>query len=78
VSATLVDAQQLLDVMLTAVAAGVGVPVLFSVAVLAATRTAEHRRERSRSALGYGMLTAASLALCVAAVAFGVVLLTRK
>jgi hypothetical protein len=77
-SATVIDVSQLLDVGATALAAGVGVPVLFSLAVLGADRAAAHRREHSAAALAYGALTTACLAACMAAVVFGVLLLTRK
>lgn len=76
--AAIVDAGKLLDVVLTALASGVGVIVLFSLAVLGATRASDRRSGGRSGSLAYAGLAALSLAGCAAAVGYGVVLLSQK
>jgi hypothetical protein len=77
VIASAVDTGKLLEVVLVALIASVGVSVLFSLAILGVTRISDRRREGATMALAaYGGLAILSLAGCVAAVIYGLVLLT--
>jgi hypothetical protein len=76
--AAVVDAGKLLDVVLTSLASGVGVISLFSLAVLGATRASDRRGAARGVSLAYAGLATLSLAGCVAAVGYGVVLLSQK
>jgi hypothetical protein len=76
--AAIVDAGKLLDVVLTALASGVGVIVLFSLAVLGATRAGDRRGDSRTMSLAYAGLATLCLAGCAAAVGYGVILLSQK
>jgi hypothetical protein len=77
VIADAVDVGKLSDVVLAALVAGVGVTVLFSLAILGLTRVSDLRRDGGGMAIAaYGCLGLLSLAGCVAAVIYGLVLLT--
>jgi hypothetical protein len=79
VSAAIVDTHLLLRVLLTALAASLGVAVVFSVAVFGITRYSDLRREqRTAGAAGYAVLGAAGLALTAAVIVYGLILLARK
>jgi len=77
--ATVVEWDALLKTVWASVAAGVGVTFAFSIAIYGAARTAEFRRDERW--LGAGLtfaLMLAGLAGCVAAIAYGVVIMTQK
>ena len=76
--ATIVDWEALLRVIVASLIAGIGATVAFSLAILGATRFGELRRDESSAAWGYGALALAGLASTLAAVAFGVYVLTAK
>jgi hypothetical protein len=79
VIATVVDWGALRDVVIASLAAGVGVTISFSLAILGLTRFAEMRRdERPVEAWAYAGLAMAGLAVSVTAVVFGVILMTSK
>jgi hypothetical protein len=60
-------------------AAGVGVSVVVSIAILGATRSADMRREnRTGAATAYAVLAGVGLALAVAIVVFGLITVARK
>ena len=69
----------LFQVVWAALGAGIGVTIAVSVAILGATRAADARRDGDRvDALFYGALFVLGLAVCAAAVVFGVVVMTAK
>jgi TRAP-type C4-dicarboxylate transport system permease large subunit len=74
-----IDAHLLLRVFYTAFAAGVGASLVFSLTVYGVVRSTEMRREqRAGAAARFGLLGAIGLALTVALVIFGLILLARK
>jgi uncharacterized membrane protein YhaH (DUF805 family) len=77
--ATVVDFDALWQTIWTAAVAGVGVVVVYSLAVLGASRSLDMQRARrgGRSA-AYGVLALLGAAGTLAAVAFGIALITRK
>jgi hypothetical protein len=77
--ATIVDWKTLGQVALAAFLAGVGVTTAFSFAILGATRMVEMRRDgRGIEAGAYATLMILGLAASGAAVAFGVIVMTKK
>jgi hypothetical protein len=74
-----IDAHLLLRVAYTALVAGVGVAVVFSLTVYGMTRSSDMRREdRPVAAVSYAMLGIFGLALTAAMIVFGLFLLARK
>ncbi|HVS29025.1 MAG TPA: hypothetical protein VHE14_05705 [Solirubrobacteraceae bacterium] len=79
VGATVVDWGQLLKVVWTAAAAGVGVTLVFSLAVLGASRCFEHQRSNQPlGAFAFGLLALAGLGVCGAAIVAGIIVLAQK
>jgi hypothetical protein len=77
VVAEVVEVGKLANVVLAALVAGVGVTVLFSLAILGLTRVSDTRAAGNGPALiAYACLGILSLAGCAAAVVYGLVLLT--
>ena len=77
--ATVVDWSALRDVVLYSLAAGVGVTVAFSLAILGLTRLADMRRDgRTAEAVGYATLATLGLAVSATAVVIGIILMTSK
>ena len=77
--ATVVDTQALLKTVVAALVAGVGVTVVFSVAILGAARFADLSRDgRMASAVAFGMLAIVALAAAAAAVTIGIIVMTSK
>ena len=63
----------------TAAVAGVGVTVVFSLAVLGATRTADMRRDqRPGQAAVYGTIALVAVAATLGAVVYAITLITTK
>lgn len=63
----------------TAAVAGVGISVVFSLAVLGATRTADMRRaDRPAQAAFYGVVALAAVAATLAAVVYAITVITTK
>lgn len=74
-----IDSNALLKMFYSSLIAGVGISVVFSVAILAAVRSSELRREhRTNAALGYGALAGCAFLVSAAAVAYGVFLVGHK
>ena len=74
-----VDWDAVLSVIWTSLVAGVGVTAIFALAILGATRAIDLRRDGRVAAAGaYALLMALAFAAVVAAVAFGVVVMTQK
>jgi MFS family permease len=77
--AGLIDIHALLKMLYASVLAGVGVAVVFSVAILGATRWSDMRREqRTGAATAYGVLAAVALLLSSAIVIYGLILVAHK
>ncbi len=77
--ATIVDTTALWQTVVAAFAAGVGTTIVFSLAILGAIRFAEANRDgRSLHATLFGVLTLLGLLATVAAIVFGVVVMTSK
>jgi hypothetical protein len=76
---SIVDWNTLGKVVVASLAAGVGVTVVFSLAIVGAARFADMRRDgRSLEATGYAVLLAVSLAVVAAAVTLGIVVMAKK
>jgi hypothetical protein len=76
---SIVDWGTLGKVLLASLAAGVGVTVVFSLAIVGAARFAEMRRDgRTIEAGGYAVLLGLSLVVVVAAVALGIIVMAKK
>jgi hypothetical protein len=79
VIATVVDWAALRDVVLYSLAAGIGVTIAFSLAILGGTRLTDMRRdERTVEAFAFAGLAFFGLAVSAAAVVFGIVVMTSK
>jgi hypothetical protein len=79
VIATIVDVGKMLQLVWVSLVAGVGVTAAFSITVLAATRSGERRRSgRDGPAIALGVLAAVAGACCLATMAYGVYLITKK
>ena len=77
--AEIVDVESLLKVVGASLAAGVGVTVAFSLAIVGATRMIDMRRDRRPvEAGGYAALMVVALLASAAAVTFGVIVMTTK
>ena len=75
----IVDWQALGEVILVSFAAGVGVTLAFSLAILGAIRFADMRRDhRIVEATVYAVIGLAGLAVSLASVVIGIVLMTQK
>jgi hypothetical protein len=79
VIATIVDWEELLDVIVASLAAGIGITVAFSLAILGLTRYADRRRNRSTAqAWAFAGLAILGLSLSSTAVVFGIILMASK
>ena len=76
---TIVDTHALWQTAWTAALAGVGVCIVFSLAIVGAARSSEaHKANRMATGLAYAALALAGVACTLGAVVYGVVLLTKK
>jgi len=79
VLATIVDTQALLKTIVASAVAGVGVTLIFSLAILGASRFADMNRDgRPVAAVAFGALAVVALAAATAAVTIGIIVMTRK
>jgi hypothetical protein len=79
VFAEVVDWGAVLDVIWVSLLAGVGVTAIFSVGILAASRTGDLQRSgHGGPATAYAVLALLAFAAVAAAMAFGVVVMTQK
>ena len=77
--AATINTHALLKMAYSSIIAGVGVAVVFSVAILGATRSAANRRERrTAAAIAYTTLAAAGLLLAAGMVIYGLILVAHK
>jgi hypothetical protein len=77
--ATLVEGKELLQTVVASVVAGVGITVVFSVAIWGVARFADLNRAERPLAAGAAVATAAlALAATAAAVVVGIVVMTSK
>jgi cytochrome c biogenesis protein CcdA len=78
-AADIVDWGVLFEMIYSALAAGLGVALAFSLAVAGSTRFADEMRENrpTRAAL-YGVMAAFGLLVCLAAIVLGIVVMTAK
>lgn len=74
-----INTHALVKMVYSSVLAGVAVAVIFSIAILGATRSGEMRREhRTAAATAYTALAAAGLLLAAAIVIYGLILVAHK
>ncbi len=79
VLATIVDTQALLKTIAASFIAGVGVTLIFSVAILGASRFADLSRDgRPAAAVAFGLVGVVALLAAGAAVAIGIIVMTQK
>lgn len=75
----IVDGGALVDVIWTSLAAGVGVCIVFSIAILGFARAIDMRQRGAAVATGvYATLTVVAVIAVLALVVFGVVVMTSK
>ena len=76
---SVIDWAALLNVLWASLLGGVGVTGIFSLALLGATRAGDLRRDgRVAAATAYAVLTAVAGVMVLAALVFGVVVMTSK
>ena len=77
--ATVVETDALLETVLAAFVAGVGVTLVFSLAILGAARFADMSRDgRPVAAAAFGALALVALAVAAAGVTIGIIVMTSK
>jgi hypothetical protein len=77
--ATIVDTTALLESVLAALVAGVGVTLIFSLAILGNARFTElNRSGRSVAALAFGTMGVLALVAFVAAITIGIIVMTQS
>lgn len=77
--ATVVETRELLETVLYASVAGIGMTLIFSLAIYGATRSADlSRDERPLAAAAAATLAALALVASVAAVVIGIIVMTQK
>jgi hypothetical protein len=77
--AVVVETRELLETVIASLIAGVGITVVFSVAIWGAARFADlSRSERPLAAGAAATLAGLALAVTLASVAFGIVVMTGK
>ena len=75
----IVDVGALFKVLYSALAAGVGVAAVFSLAIYGATRATEERRGgNAGGAAGFATLAAVAITVSLGVAVYGVVLVARK
>jgi hypothetical protein len=77
--AEIVDVAELVNVIWTSVVAGIGVCLIFSIAIIGFARGTDLRREGAAvAAVGYFVLMAVAFIAVLALVVFGVLVMTSK
>jgi hypothetical protein len=78
-AASIIDWGALGKVVLYSLVAGLGVPAVYSIAVLGAARSTDAQRgRRGGQATAYALVALLCGLACLAAIAYGVYLLTKK
>jgi hypothetical protein len=75
---TIVDSKTIAELVGSAFVAGLGVTILFALAIVGITRFAEARRNESAAAALYAIVAGVALAACMAAIVLGLVVMTQK
>jgi len=75
---TIVDTKTIAQLVGWAFGAGLGVTILFALAIAGITRFAEARRSESAAAVLYAVVAGVALAACLAAIVLGLVVMTQK
>ncbi len=79
VQATIVETKELLETVAVSVVAGVGVTIVFSIAVYGATRFADLSRDQRPIAATAAVVSAlVAFAVCIAAAVVGIVVMIHK
>ena len=79
IATTVVDWGALEKVVLYALVAGIGVPAIYALVVLGATRSSEARRtSATTSGYAYALLSVVGGLVCLAAIVYGIWLMTQK
>ena len=77
--ATIVDTEALWRTVVASFVAGVGVALIFSLAIMGATRFADMTQDgRPLAAVAYGVVALIALAAAAAAVTVGIIVMTSK
>ncbi len=77
--ATLIAVHPMLKVLYSSLLAGVGVSVVFSLAIFGATRSSDMRRSgRAAAATAFAVVAIASLLLSAGIVVYGLILVAHK
>lgn len=77
-AASVVDWGALGQVVVYSLVAGIGIPAVFALAVMSASRMTDPHRERGGAAVAaYGLLALAGTAVCLGAVGYGIYLMTQ-
>jgi hypothetical protein len=77
--AKIIDTHAAWQAIWTAAVAGVGISIVFSLAVLGATRSTDLRRDdRDGQAMVYGVLALVAFAATIGAVVYAITLITTK
>jgi hypothetical protein len=77
--ATIVDTEALLKTIVASAIAGVGVTLIFSIAILGASRFADMNRDgRPAAAIAFGLVGLIALLAAGAAVTIGIIVMTQK
>jgi hypothetical protein len=77
--ATIVDTKALWETVVASAIAGIGVTLIFSVAILGASRFAESSRDgRPAAAVAFGVLAIFALVAAAAGVTVGIIVMTQK
>lgn len=79
IATKILDVSQLLRVIGSALTAGIGVSLFFSLVIYGAVRAGEHRHQSRPVVAGAHVLLATlALAVCLAAIVFGVSVMLKK
>ena len=75
----IVDGHALLELVYVALIAGVGICIVYAIAVVGITRSQEHKRANNRPAAAlYAAVATVALGACAWAVITGITVMTRK
>jgi hypothetical protein len=79
VLATIIETRELLETVAASLIAGVGITIVYSIAVYGATRFADLSSDGRSIVAGAAVVMAViAFAVCIAAVVFGIIVMTDK